>query len=118
MTSIRIRQELHLRYAVSKDCRGRGHHVRTGHQFEFRGVDVSAHGFGCVIVGELAGRDVVKLEIGGISLPFEVMWVETYLGIENTYRVGLHCLDRSIDVRAHMSVLGVVTVPVEDGFAA
>jgi hypothetical protein len=46
------------------------------------------------------------------------MWVESHLGIENTYRVGLQCLDRMLDVRGRLSVLGLVTVPLDDEFAA
>jgi hypothetical protein len=118
MTRIQKRHESQPRHGVSKDCRGKGQHLRSGRGFDFRGVDVSTHGFCCVMIGESRIRDVLTLEIGGQSLSFEVMWVETYLGIENTYRVGLHCLDRSVDVLGHMRSLGMVTVPVDDDFAA
>ena len=118
MTRVKKRHESQPRHGVSKDCLGKGQLLRTGGPIEFRGVDVSSHGFCCVINGELQNRDVLKLEIGGHSLAFEVMWVENYLGIENTYRVGLHCLDRSVDVLSLMRSLGMVTVPIDDGFAA
>jgi hypothetical protein len=102
------------RYSVSKECRGRGTHVQTGRVLEFRGIDVSIHGFGCVIVGEVLTRDVISLNVGGHLLKFEVMWVESHLGIENNYRVGLHCIDQQTDVRGQMQIWGVVTVPMDD----
>jgi hypothetical protein len=69
-------------------------------------------------VGDVHLRDAIILEIGGQKLTFEVMWVESHLGIENTYRIGLQCLDRLLDVRGRLSHLGLVTVPIDDGFAA
>jgi hypothetical protein len=112
------RQEPTPRYGVTPHCRGRAVQVRSGVTCEFRGVDVSHHGFGCVIVGDVRINDAILLEIGGQKLTFEVMWVESHLGIENTYRVGLQCLDRLLDVRGRLSHLGFVTVPLDDGFAA
>jgi hypothetical protein len=118
MTRIQKRHEAQPRHGVSRDCRGKGQLLRTGGLLEFRGVDVSTHGFGCVMIGEVLIRDIVKLEMCGQLLSFEVMWVETYLGIENNYRVGLHCLDRSVDILTQMRSLGMVTGPIDDGFAA
>ena len=106
------------RYGVTPHCRGRAVRVKTGATCQFRGVDVSHHGFGCVIVGDIEIRDTLLLEIDGQTFGFEVMWVESHLGIENTYRVGLQCLDRLLDVRGRLSHLGLVTVPLDDGFAA
>ena len=118
MTRRQRRLEHAPRYGVTPHCKGHGVHTPTGIRFEFRGVDVSHHGFGCVMVGNFQNRDTLILEIGGARIPFEVMWVESHLGIENTYRVGLQCLDRMLDVRGRLTSLGLVTVPLEDEFAA
>lgn len=112
------RQEIGSRYGVTPHCKGHGLHTNSGHRIEFRGIDVSPHGFGCLVIGTLQNRDILILDFGGSKVPFEVMWVESHLGIENTYRVGLQCLDRSLDVRNKLEVLGLVTVPLEDDFAA
>lgn len=112
------RQDPTPRFGVTHHCRGRAVHGRSGVLLEFKGVDVSLHGFGCVIVGKIESRDTLVLEIGGHNLAFEVMWVESHLGIENTYRVGLQCLDRLLDVRGRMTTMGYVTSPIEEGFVA
>jgi hypothetical protein len=112
------RQEPTPRYGVNHHCRGRGHHARLGHSFDFRGMDVSNHGFGCVAVGSFQLHDVLELDMGGQHLSFEIVWIESHLGIENTYRLGLLSLDRVLDVRAKMSALGFVTGPLDGEFAA
>jgi hypothetical protein len=118
MTKRQRRHDHTPRYGVSPQCKGHGLHTVNGSRVEFRGVDVSHHGFGCVMVGNFQNRDTLILDIGGSKIPFEVMWVESHLGIENTYRVGLQCLDRMLDVRGKLSALGMVTVPLDDEFAA
>jgi hypothetical protein len=112
------RQEFGSRSGVLPQCRGHGLHAGSGLRFEFRGIDVSIHGFGCLLVGAVQNRDILILDIGGSKVPFEVMWAESHLGIENTFRVGLQCLDRTMDVRNKLDVMGLVTVPLDDDFAA
>ena len=118
MSRLDRRHESTPRYGVNQHCRGRGAHRISGAPLEFRGVDVSLHGFGVVLVGHVQPRDTIILEIGDASLTFEVMWVESHLGIDNTYRAGLQCLDRMLDVRGRLTNMGFVTMPLEDGFVA
>ena len=112
------RHETTSRYGVTQHCRGRAVRLRSGTTCEYRGVDVSEHGLGCVIIGEVHMSESLLIELDGHSLTFEVMWVESHLGIENTYRVGLQCLDRLFDVRGRLMNLGLVTSPVDDGNVA
>ena len=118
MSRMQRRHDPTPRFGVSQNCRGSGVHRKSGAKIQFKGVDVSNHGFGCVVVGDILIRDVVVLEISGKSFIFEVMWVESHLGIDNTYRAGLQCLDRLLDFRDQLSHMGYVTVPLDDGFAA
>ena len=112
------RQEPTQRYGVAPDFSGRALRCSSGATCDFRGVDVSQHGLGCVIVGDVQIRESLIIEFGGQKHRFEVMWVESYLGIENTYRVGLQCLDHLLDVRGRLSGLGLVTALVDEGYAA
>ena len=84
----------------------------------FKGVDVSRYGLGCLIIGTIQMRDVLLLNIAGDVLRFEVMWVESHLGIENQFRVGLQCVDPTIDLQHKLMQLGFVTVAIDEEFVA
>lgn len=106
------------RYGVSHQFHGQAFKLPSGMPVKFRGVDVSRYGLGCVINGLVSNRDVLVINIGGMDVHFEVMWVESHLGIENTFRVGLQCIDRMVDIRHKLMGLGMVTTPLEDEFVA
>jgi hypothetical protein len=84
----------------------------------FKGVDVSRYGLGCLIIGTVQMRDVLLLNIAGADLRFEVMWVESHLGIENHFRVGLQCVDPTIHLQQKLMQLGFVTVAIDEEFVA
>jgi hypothetical protein len=65
MTNRHRRQEHSPRYGLTQQCRGHGLHTANGSRVEFRGVDVSHHGLGCVMVGNFQNRDTLILDIGG-----------------------------------------------------
>jgi hypothetical protein len=106
------------RMGVPRHFSGQVTNVSSGQKFSFRGVDVSVHGFGCILIGQVRQYDVLQLQIGNQIISFEVMWVESYLGIEQQYRVGLQCLDRMRDLQALMTSIGVALSPLDDRFAA
>lgn len=112
------RWESGLRHGLSEQFHGQAFQHPSGLALRFRGLDVSRYGIGCIVSGSVRIRDVLIFNIGGSELRFEVMWIESHLGIDNTYRVGLECLDRSIDLRQRLASLGFVTVPLEDEFVA
>jgi hypothetical protein len=118
MTKRQRRLEHAPRYGVTPQCKGHAFNAVTGVRVEFRGVDVSHHGFGCVMVGSFQNQDTLVLDFAGSRIGFEIVWIESHLGIENTYRVGLQCLDRLLDVRGRLAALGYVTFPIDEDSAA
>jgi hypothetical protein len=112
------RSALGARYGLNQHFQGLAVLTPSGASVRFRGVDVSSHGLGCVVFGAVNMRDVLRIDIYGHHFHFEVMWVESYLGIEDTYRIGLQCLDRFADIRSRLSVLGFVTAAIEEEFVA
>ena len=112
------RSETGARYGLNQHFQGLAVLAASGVSVRFRGIDVSRHGLGCVVFGAVNIRDVLRLEIDGHHFHFEVMWVESHLGIENTYRIGLQCLDRFADIRSRLTVLGFVTSAIEEEFVA
>lgn len=107
-----------VRHGLSQEFHGQAFLFPSGVPVRYRGLDVSRYGLGCIIVGNVQMRDVLLINIGGADLHFEVMWVESHLGIDNTYRAGLQCLDRMLDIRQRLLNLGFVTHPLEDEFVA
>jgi hypothetical protein len=118
MKSLSKRNELIPRMSVPRTFSGAAINATSGQSLRFRGVDVSIHGLGCVVTGSVSQNDKIQIQMGNQAFSFEVMWVESYLGIEQQYRVGLQCLDRMRDIRAHMVSMGVVLTPIDDEFAA
>ena len=112
------RSESGARYGLNQHFQGLAVLTSSGASVRFRGVDVSRHGLGCIVFGAVNMREVLRLEIDGHHVHFEVMWVESHLGIEDTYRIGLQCLDRFADMRSRLTVLGFVTAAIEEEFVA
>lgn len=96
------------RYAVGEHCRGEGRSVGSGDVFNYRGIDVSHHGFGCIFSKAVEKGSHVVLKLADHHMTFEVMWVESHLGIENMYRVGLSSQDRHLNIESIFRQWGLV----------
>lgn len=118
MRTNRRRVDSGVRHGLSEQFHGQAFLYPSGVPVRFRGTDVSRYGLGCLIVGVVHMRDVVLLNIAGADIRFEVMWVESHLGIDNHYRVGLQCLDPTFDLQQKLAYLGYVTNPLEEDFVA
>jgi hypothetical protein len=118
MKNNRRRLESGVRHGLAEQFHGQAFLYPSGVGVRFRGVDVSRYGLGCLIIGTIHMRDVLLLNIAGAELRFQVMWAESYLGIDNHHRVGLQCLDPTVDLVHKLTHLGFVTVPIEEDFVA
>lgn len=96
------------RYPVDPLCRGEGVVARNGTRLEYAGIDVSRRGFGCVVKGYLNAGDTAVFNIGNRKITMQVMWVESHLGIENMFRVGLTPLDPEVNLEQLMCELGLL----------
>src|SRR5687767_8103414 len=81
------------RYGVNDKCRGSGVVARNGTPINFKGVDVSRRGFGCIVTGDVNTGDTVVFSIKERTVAFHVMWCESHLGIDKMHRVGLTPVD-------------------------
>jgi hypothetical protein len=107
-----------FRHGLSEQFHGQAFLSPSGVPIRFRGMDVSRYGIGCLIVGLVQMRDILLFNIAGADVRFEVMWVESHLGIDNHYRVGLQCLDPTFDLKQKLTDLGFVTTVLEEEFVA
>ncbi len=107
MTSNLYRQEPG-RFQVVESCKGSGTLMGSGAGFRFKGVDVSRHGFGCIISTQVQTGDLVEFEIFGEKIVFEVMWAESHLGIENMFRVGLITKNRNLNIHHFLTQHGLI----------
>jgi hypothetical protein len=118
MRNNRRRSETGVRHGLAEQFHGQAFLHPSGLPVRFRGVDVSRYGLGCLIIGTVQMRDVLLLNIAGADIRFEVMWVESHLGIDNHFRVGLQCVDPSLDLQQKLTYLGFVTVAIDEEFVA
>lgn len=94
------------RYFVTNLCRGLGSVSGSGETFQFRGIDASHHGFGCIISTYIEKGSSVSIQLGHQRMAFDVVWCESHLGIENMYRVGLVSQDPNVNVELLLQHLG------------
>ena len=118
MRNNRRRLDSGVRHGLAEQFHGQAYLYPSGVPVRFRGLDVSRYGLGCLIIGVIHMRDVLLVNIAGTDLRFQVMWVESHLGIENHFRVGLQCLDPTIDLQQKLNYLGFVTFPIDEEFVA
>ncbi len=86
------------RRSLSDQYQGIGRNITLNNPIKYRAIDVSHHGLGCVIEGVIGTGNLITLQLGQSKVAFEVMWVESHLGIENHFRVGLLSSDHSLDI--------------------
>jgi hypothetical protein len=94
------------RFELNALCEGKGSITRNGDQFEFKGVDVSQRGLGCLIRGNVHQGDIIVLRFPKKEIQFNIQWIESHLGIDGIFRVGLTPTDRHLDILQFMLQLG------------
>ena len=96
------------RFELTGDCKGSGKELKTGAALEFRGVDVSKRGFGCILTGNIKQGDLVVLQFQTRDVQFKIMWLESHLGIEGKHRAGLAPIDFLINLESLMEEFGLL----------
>ncbi|MCX6126720.1 MAG: hypothetical protein NTV34_18460 [Proteobacteria bacterium] len=96
------------RFELTGDCKGTGRELETGVSLEFRGVDVSKRGFGCVLTGNIKLGDSIILQFPARDIQFKIMWLESHLGIEGKHRAGLTPIDFLVNLESLMEELGLL----------